>query len=167
MSNTIDKAVLDLGKNSNSVTSQKQHSTYYQASKMIELMERKRKMVNLKVAVEDALSKVDKTSKKILTLVFHDGVKSEYISQLLGLSIRTFFRRKAQALNDFAIILEALGYDNEFFETEYFNEKWFMAVYEDSVSKNTETEEELDKHLVKRVFNEVSKINYKYNTYLS
>ena len=75
MSNTIDKLVIDMGKNSNSPILQKFQSTYCQASKIIELIDRKRKMINLKVAVEETLNKLDKTHKRILMLVFVDGLR--------------------------------------------------------------------------------------------
>ena len=166
MSNTIDKIVLDMGKGSNCSTSQKYHSTYYQASKIIELMDRKRKMINLKIAVEDAISKMDKTNRRIMTLVFVDGAKSELIAQLLGVSLRTFFRKKLNALKEFTALLHEMGYDEGFFESEYFGERWFMAVYNECVYKGCENEDTMDKYLVKRVFNEVSKINLAYNTYL-
>ena len=67
----------------------------------------------------------------------------------------------------FELLLQEVGYDSEYFESEYFSEKWFMAVYDDCISKNGESEEILDKYLVKRVFKEVSKVNVKYNTYLT
>jgi len=167
MSNTIDKIVLDMGKSSNPALSDKNHSTYYQASKIIELMDRKRKMINLKVAVEGAISKLDKTNRRILTLVFWDGVKSEDVAGLLGVSIRTFFRKKLNALKCFTSVLQELGYDSEFFENEYFYEKWFMSVYDECVYRSSDGDELLDKFLIKRVFNEVSKLNLSYNTYLS
>lgn len=168
MSNSIDKIVLDMGKSSNCTLSQQYHSTYYQASKIIELMDRKRKIINLKVAVEDAIGKLDKTNRRIMTLVFFDGVKSEMVAQMLGMSIRTFFRRKQNSLVQFKNILQEIGYDEEFFESEYFGEKWFMAVYDECVCKGCESEEPMDKYLIKRVFNEVSKINnLAYNVYLT
>ena len=167
MCDTIDRLVLNLGKSSNSALSQKANDTFYHASKIIELMDRKRKMINLKVAVEDAIGKLDKTNRRIVTLVFLDGVKSELTAQLLGVSIRTFFRKKLKALNEFTVVLQELGFDEEFFESEYFSEKWFMAVYDECVYKGCENEDPLDKYLIKRVFNEVSKINMSYNTYLS
>ena len=167
MTNTIDKLVLNMGKSSNSALQNNYQSTFYQASKIIELMNRKRKMINLKVAVESAISKLRTTERRIITLVFVDGVTSELISQLLGMSIRTFFRKKNQALKEFSNMLQEIGFDEEFFESEYYSEKWFMAVYDDCVSKNAEGEEILDKYLVKRVLNEVSKINMAYNnTYI-
>ena len=167
MTNSIDKIVLDMGKGSNSALSSQYHSTYYQASKIIELMDRKRKMINLKVAVEDAISKLDRINRRIITLVFLDGAKSELVAKLLGVSLRTFFRKKVNAIKQFASVLQEIGYDEEFFESEYFCEKWFMAVYDDCVCNGTESEDVLDKYLLKRMFGEVSKINMVYNTYLS
>lgn len=165
MTNAIDKLVLDMGKGSNSAMVNNYQSTFSQANRIIELMDRKRKMINLKVAVESAISRLDTMDRRIMTLVYVDGVTSELISQLLGMSIRTFFRKKSQALKQFNIILQEIGFDEEFFESEYFGEKWFMAVYDDCVSKGVEGEDILDKYLVKRVFKEVSKVNITYNTY--
>ena len=132
---------------------------------MIELMDRKRKMINLKVAVERSLSKLDKMNRRIMTLVFIDGVKSEQVSQLFGISIRTFFRKKQKALRGVTMLMEELGFDEDFFESEYFGEKWFMKVYDNCVSRDCETDE-LDRYLVKGVLNEVSRIGYSFNTYL-
>ncbi|MGN0960713.1 MAG: DUF1492 domain-containing protein [Christensenellales bacterium] len=166
MSSTIDKIIMDIGKSSNSPTLQKFQSTYYQASKIIELMDRKRKMINLKVSVEEVLNKLDKTNKRILTLVFLDGVKSELVAQMLGMSIRTFFRKKNSAILEFATIFQGLGFDEEFFEKEYANEQWFMSIYNVCISRNTSSEEFMDRNLVKSVINEVSKISFAYNVYV-
>ena len=167
MSNSIDKVVLDMGKSSNCSTSQKYHSTFYQTSKIIELMDRKRKMINLKIAVEDAISKMDKTNRRLLTLVFIDGAKCEMIAKIIGVSLRTFFRKKISAWKQFASLLEEMGYDEEFFISEYSSERWFMAVYDETLSKGCETDDYMDKYLVKRMFNEVSKTEIAYNTYFS
>ena len=166
MSSTIDRLIMDIGKSSNSPTLQKFQSTYYQASKIIELMDRKRKMINLKVSVEDALNKLDKTNKRILTLVFIDGVKSELVAEILGISIRTFFRKKNSAIAEFSTIFQSLGYDEEFFERDYAHEQWFLSVYNNCLSRNVSSEEFLDKHLIKGVMNEVSKISLAYNVYV-
>ena len=71
MVNSIDKTILDSGKNSNQLNVQKYQTTLYQTKKMIELMERKRKMINLKVSIEEAINRLDKTNKKILALIYH------------------------------------------------------------------------------------------------
>ena len=167
MSKTIDKTIMDLGKSSNSVVSQKRYSTYFQASKIIELMDRKRKMINLKVAVEDSMNRLDKLSRRILTLSYMDGAKCETIAKLMGTSLRTYFRKKLSAFNQFTEILCELGYDESFFESEYFGEKWFMAIYDDCVCKGCDSDEAPDRYVVKKLFNELSKINFAYNTYLT
>lgn len=169
MSSTLDRLVVGLSRGNNVSAIPKYNSTYFQASKIIELTERKRKVVNLKVAIEDSVARLDKTSRRIITLVFFDGIRSEAISQLMNMSIRTFFRRKLYAVNQFTNIMETLGYDVEFFESEYFGEKWFMSVYDECLSKgyNSEYDNVPDKHLVRRVINELSKLNVAYNTYLA
>lgn len=166
MTNTIDKIVLNIGKTSNNVSVISYTSTFHQANKILELVDRKRKMINLKVATEEVLSKMDSSEKRILTLCYFDGVTSEMIAQLLGVSLRTFFRKKEYALKIFSGIMQELGYDEEFFQSEYSTEKWFTAIYDDCISKVVETSDSLDKFLVKRVFNEVSKIDIRCNSYV-
>ena len=115
MTNTLDKLILDLSKHSNNVSMIKNQTTYNQARKLIELLDRKRKMINLKVAVEDSLAGLNKIDRRILTLVFIDGAKSEMIAQILGVSLRTFFRKKVIALNKFNSQMIAKGFDLDFF----------------------------------------------------
>lgn len=159
MANTIDKIVLDSGKNSNHQNVQKYQTTLYQTGKMIELMERKRKMINLKVAVEDSLQGLSKIERRILCLVFIDGVKSERVSELLEISLRTFFRKKSKALEHFKEEMISCGYNIDFFETEYSTEKWMLSVYHESVLKYNKDEENLDYSIINRMLKEVSKIN--------
>ncbi len=165
MVNTIDKIVLDTGKYSNQ-NIQRNQTTYYQTRKMIELIDRKRKMINLKIAVEEALGSLNKTDRRILGLAFIDGVKSELIAQFLGVSIRTFFRKKMKALENFNEQMIECGFDLQFFETEYSTEKWLLSVYDEVLSKCNKEEDSLDKVVVKRVLNEISQIEFAYNSFI-
>ena len=108
-------------------------------------------MINLKVTVEETLNKLDNTSKRILALVFFDGVKSELVAEMLGMSIRTFFRKKLAAINEFSAIFQSKGYDNEFFESEYAYEQWFMSVYDTCISKCSSSDDAMDKYLLKKL----------------
>lgn len=159
MSKTIDKIILDSGKNSNHQKVQKYQTTLYQTGKMIELMERKRKMINLKVSVEDSLQRLSKIERRILCLVFIDGVKSEKVAELLDISLRTFFRKKSKALENFKDQMISCGYGLSFFENEYMEEKWMLSVYHESIVKYNKDEENLDFSIVRRMIKEVSKIN--------
>lgn len=165
MTNTVDKIVMDIGKYSNNQIMQKNQTTYGQASKIIEYLERKRKMINLKVAVEDCLAKLNKIDRRILGLVFLDGVKSELVAQFLGVSLRTFFRKKLEALIHFNNQMMASGFDVKFFIREYSSEKWLLSVYNECVLKYSKDEEIIDNSVVKRMMSEVSQVkltNYCY-----
>ena len=164
MSNTVDKIVSCTGKTSYSSLLQKYQSTYYQAGKMIELVERKRKMINLKIAVEEAFKSLDMLDRRILGLVYVDGVKSEKVANLLNMSLRTFFRRKITALSNFSDSMEASGFNNEFFIKEYSRERWFLSVYDECIQKNS-NEDSLNGYVVKRVFNEVGQVEVANNLY--
>ena len=166
MTNTIDKLVMETGKTSYSYELQKYQTTYYQTNKIIELIERKRKMINLKVVVEQVLSKLSTNSRKILMLFYIDGVKTELIAKLLNISLRTFFRQKVKAIKDFSDNLEKLGFNIDFFNREYGNQRWFLSIYDDCVSKSNVYEYVPDGRLINRVINEVRKVNFAYNTYI-
>ena len=159
MSNTIDKLVLDVGKNSHSQNLQRYQTTMYQTGKIIEYMDRKRKIINLKVAIEDALHRLPKTERRILVLVFIDDIKSEVVAELLGFSLRTFFRRKLRAIEMLKDELIECGYDLKFFESEYSSEKWLASVYQDCLQKYYKDEEQLNSYLVHRMLKEVSRLN--------
>lgn len=167
MTNSIDKLIMDTSKHSNSQSAQRNHTTYFQARKLIELLDRKRKMINLKVAVEDALAQLDKTDRRILSLAFLDGVTSDLIAQFLGVSLRTYFRKKVRALDNFSIQMMACGFDTEFFRSEYYSEKWFMSVYNECLSKSSKDEEIVDNVLIKRVMTELSQVKLTASPYYS
>lgn len=166
MSNTLDKIILDVGKGSNSLLLQKCQTTYYQANKIIELMDRKRKTINLKVSVEEVLSRLSKDDRRLLTLVFIDGVKSDLVAQLFGISLRTFFRKKIKALDNFTMCLQKMGYNVKFFEEEYGSEPWITPIYDECTSKNIEEDVPIDQFIINRVMNQMSKVNLAYNTYI-
>ncbi len=166
LSNALDKIILDVGKGSNSVLLMRSQTTYYQANKIIELMDRKRKTINLKVAVEEVMSKLSKEDRRLLTLVFIDGVKSDLVAQLFGISLRTFFRKKITALENFSTRLDKMGFTEEFFEEEYSKEPWMAPVYDECASKNIEDDFTLDQSIINRVMNRMSKVNVAYNTYI-
>ncbi len=159
MTNTIDKIVMDISKNSNNQIMQKNHTTYGQANKIIEYLDRKRKMINLKVAVEECLAKLNKTDRRILALVFIDGVKSDMVAQFLGISLRTFFRKKIEALIHFTNQMITSGFDLKFFVREYACEKWLLSIYNECVLKSATDEEIITASVVKRMMTEISQIN--------
>ncbi len=166
MSKTIDKLVLDTGKSSNNKELSNYQTTYCQTGKILKLTDRKRKLINLKIIVEDGLARISKESRRILTLFYIDGIKSNMIAQLLGISIRTFFRQKLKALEDFSQKLLDMGYDEEFFKEDYLCERWFEVVYNDMVTKNYDEEDYLEGSIIKTLLGSVAKMPLYSNTYV-
>ena len=166
MTKTMDKLVVDNGKNSNHQSVQRQLSTHYQVARIIELIDRKRKMINLKVGVEQALCKLPKSDRRILSLSFIDGVTSEMIAQFMGISLRTFFRKKNKAITLFGDKLQEIGFDSKYFENEYMCEKWFVSIYDECVCKYNKEEEYIDNLLLHRVWNELSQFDIRESSYL-
>lgn len=166
MTDTIDKLIMDISTHSNSQTMQKNQTTFNQTRKIIEFLDRKRKMINLKVAVEESLDKLNKTDKRILGLVFIDGVKSEMVAQFLGVSLRTFFRKKVEALNRFNTQMIANGFDLNFFKSEYACEKWIMSVYNECLIKSMSEDDSMNLSTVKRMMNEISQVNLGLDCYV-
>lgn len=162
MSNTIERIVNESGTNSNRKDMMTYRNTYSQTNKMIDLLERKRKIINLKLVVEESLNTLSVNQKRILTLSYIDGIKSHYIAELLGLSLRTFFRQKLKALEMFCEAMEELGYGLNFLKNNYTQEQWFSSVYNEVLVKNTQDECELDPSFIKNLLKNLGKTEESY-----
>ena len=119
----IDKIVLTTGLNM-------QLEAQVSAKKMIELTERKVKLINLKLFIENTLNNLDKECTKLLMLKYVDNIKSDEIAKLLNISSRTFFRKIKQALSSFEFALKRLGKTSKILFEEYKDEKWIIDLYE-------------------------------------
>ncbi|MBO4412558.1 MAG: DUF1492 domain-containing protein [Clostridia bacterium] len=106
------------------------------ANYMIDLIDRKKSLINLRVICNNALKSIDRLSAKILVLKFIDRMPSATIAKLLNLSERTYFRKLNAAYENFEDYLIQNGFDAEYFENSYVNEGWIMDVY-DEISKQT------------------------------
>ena len=71
------------------------------AEKIIELSERKVRLINIKVLTEESLKKCEKKLAELLIYRYIDGDRSEDIAKRLALSERTYFRRLNQAEDQF------------------------------------------------------------------
>ncbi len=79
---------------------------------IIELMERKNQLINLKIIIDTALKKLSEMDKKILYLKMNYNHNIENICNILNLSERTAFRKIEQAFNDLTIALNNSEYAN-------------------------------------------------------
>lgn len=120
----IDKTVLNYGINSAICT-----DTEFVANKMISLIERKKFLINIKILVDNILKRMDNGIARVLVLKYVDKIKAETASQILGISIRTFFRKIGIGIEQFSRQLSAFGYTPEKLYSVFKDEGWVMEMY--------------------------------------
>ncbi len=112
-------------------------STERLIDEILELTDEKRKIVNLSFIVATALDRIAVKHKKIL----HDRIELKMTYQQLAadmhISLRTAFRRVADAEDAFAAEIHMMGYTEEWFENEYGNDKYISLVYSESQKYRT------------------------------
>lgn len=128
MSNSIDNLIKRIGINS-AFNHSVYNSTYKDSNKIIELTERKIKIINLKVIIEQALNKLKFKDLQIITLYYVDGLNYKKIQEVLSITQRTFFRRKELAIARFSNELELLGYNFEKLNEYLKHENWIKNTY--------------------------------------
>ena len=99
------------------------------ADKLINLIERKKTLINLKVLVCDALKKCDKLSAQILIEKYIDGDKQNKIADRHNISLRNYFRKIVTAENNFTLQLSRLGFPEEKLASFLSGERWILDVY--------------------------------------
>lgn len=141
----IDNLVLKQGVSSYYYNNGYHDSTLSLANKMLALTERKQKLIKLKLMIEDGLSKLSDADARLLVLTYFDLLKSTIVSEQLGVSLRTFFRKKTGAIQKFGNALKFLGYDVKTLQELLKDEGWILNLFEQLNSveqKNTETDKE-------------------------
>ena len=104
------------------------NNIYNLSDKMIELSERKVKLINLKVLTENVLEKIGENSAKLLIAKYIDKMKNSEIAQVYDLSLRTYFRRINEAEGKFEQVLALNGFDEERLENYLCKERWIMEI---------------------------------------
>lgn len=99
------------------------------------LTERKVRLINLKLITENALEAISPSLAKILVFVFIEKRTCYECADLLGVSLRTYFRRLKTALDSFEKALTRKGYNKAFFDKMLSGEHWILEVKEKMLSK--------------------------------
>lgn len=108
------------------------------AQYIIDLSDRKIKLINLKVLTEMALENCPILHSQILVEKYMDNDKTSVIASRHNLSERTYFRRLNQALSNFSLILDKLGFAENKLLDYISSEKWIMEVYNRLLSSKNE-----------------------------
>ena len=126
ISNAIDKYVVAQGVASgrNNLT------TIESAERIINLIQRKKLMINIKVLIEKSIANLDTESARILVMRFVDKVKPEVCTQILNYSRRTYFRRLDKSIESFATNIKHQGIDENILQTMFKKEGWVLEIYQ-------------------------------------
>ena len=132
-----------LGNNDNSI--------YSVADYIINLSERKIKLINLKILIDMALEDCPILAGQILIEKFMDNEKSFDIAKRHNLSERTYFRRLNEALDNFSASLSKLGFCENKLIDYISSEKWIMEVYNRLICARNEDSVEIDSFRLKKL----------------
>ncbi len=106
------------------------NSTMAIADKIIALIERKKRLINIKVLVDKCLLACDKTNAQILVERFIDDDSAELVAQRRGINIRTYFRKQDRAESDFYSQMARFGYSVDKLEKYLCDEGWIIDIFE-------------------------------------
>ncbi len=112
------------------------HNTLALANKIIDLSERKVKLINIKLLIEKALSSMDEKGAKILILKYFDNLPCEEILKTLNLSRRTYFRRIGEMEGAFEAQCAMFGFPMERLDSYLASESWIVSVKEKFLKSN-------------------------------
>lgn len=129
ITDAYDKVVKKIALNSIYSNISGANNTLTITNKMIDLLDKKEKYLNLKVICEEGIFRLNDEDKKILCLLYFEGVNYKVCSNLLKISTRTFFRKKQTAIANFCFQLEKMGYDLNYFIKNYSDDKILGEYY--------------------------------------
>lgn len=108
------------------------------SEKIIELSERKVKIINLKILVENSLDRCGDSFARILIGKYIDGAKNIELCEKFGLPYRTYFRRLSDAERRFESAMSTLGFNSEKLESYLSSEKWILFAKDKILASQTD-----------------------------
>lgn len=106
-----------------------QNNVFVVSESLINLTERKKKLINLKVVCDQSLRSCKEEHAQILIERYIDGDKAKEIAERHELSMRTYFRRLESAEGEFSAYLSRNGYTEKFLAKTLLSEKWIYEIY--------------------------------------
>lgn len=149
---SIDKLVEQQALNSFYYTSSNpiDNSVMAVSNRIIELSQRKIRLINIKIAIEKSLDECPRELAQILIERYIDNDKGEDIAQRHNLSFRTYFRRLQSAENSFALAMEKKGFSEKKLSEDFHDDKWVLDIYKNFLAKKIKEEipnEEIEREL--------------------
>ena len=105
------------------------YETYSQVDKLISMGERKNKLLNLYVMIEEMLKSLNDIDRKILILKFvrHDTVNE--IAEEINLTERSVYRKIIKIVNNLALFMIEKNWGVNFIKNQLGDEPWLTELY--------------------------------------
>ena len=104
-------------------------STYAQVEKVIDLTERKNKLLNLFLMSKNLLSSIDEDDSLFLKRKYIFGWTAEELSQEYQVSIRTIFRKTEKIIEEFFEIAKKKSWSLNFINLQVKDELWLIEKF--------------------------------------
>ena len=105
-------------------------STEKQAEKILQLVEIRKDLFELKLICEMAFSKLSEYDKILISYKYF-GIKPS--DENFDLKSRNYFRKQIKALDNFNKILVKSGYDSEWFKNKYLKIAYIAGIYQKAI----------------------------------
>lgn len=132
--NVIDKHVVEKSSMSH-LNSYGYDDTILLTESIIDLIERKRNLLELKYLVEDAVAFLDDDLRKAAVLCFFDRRTANEIADMLNISSRTVNRLLDKVAKKCYVYFEKCGYNVEKLNRTYACEPWLIGMYNVNASR--------------------------------
>ena len=148
--NSIDRLVVESSAHSYSL-SQVGDNTLEKMQAVIDLIERKKRLLGLKMMVEEGLRKCSPLEAKILVRYYFDRVSTFTLAEELGMIRRNVHRKLNTSVVVFVQKLAISGYDRSMLTGLISNEDWIVGIYNKYVDKFKHKAPNLERMKCKRM----------------
>ncbi len=131
---SIDRLVVESSAHSYSL-SLVRDDTMQKMQAVIDLIERKKRLMRIKLAVEDGIKACSKLDAKILVRYYFDRAHTLLISEELGMNRRNVHRKINVAIVNFVDKLNSIGYPSNKLKEIISSEEWIVGIYNHHVDK--------------------------------
>lgn len=132
--NSIDRLVLETSVNSANIY-QGEGNTIERMEAVIDLIQRKRRLVSVKTLVEESIKNLDDYSATLLVKYFIDKIDTNTLAEELNTNRRTIHRHINNALLCAMEKIFNLGYTYKDIEMMLENEGWIVGIYNSYIAK--------------------------------
>ena len=128
------------------------NSTYNEIEKVIDMSERKMKLLNLVALTREILSSLSEKDYEVVDMRFFKRMKTSSIAERLMVDERSVYRRLKRAVEKASEYCIAHGFGSVFMEHEIKGESWIKEIYNKSMSEFASNKLRAKKNTKKDIF---------------